>query len=201
MKVQIFHNKILQSCSYCIFDELSSDGYMIDVGEVPPIISYVRNNQIRLKGVLLTHPHFDHIYGINELIKEYPLLKIYCSAETYNGIEDGRGSLADLYVENFQMPSKHHFVIFDDSTKILRLSFSFQILFTPGHDTGSVCYISENRIFTGDSFIPFAPVTYLWPRSNKEEAIYNERRIKELIEKNNMDVYPGHYQLLNNHTK
>lgn len=201
MRVQTFHNIILQSCSYCIYEESLLDGYLIDVGEVPPIISFVRNNQIRLKGVLLTHPHFDHIYGINELIKEYPLLKIYCSEETYNGIKNGRGSLADLYVENFQIPSKHHFEIFDDNTKVLELGISFQLLFTPGHDTGCVCYISENKIFTGDSYIPFAPVTYLWPRSNKEEAIYNERRIKELIEENSMDVFPGHYQLLNNHSK
>ena len=60
-------NTIFKSCSYVV----SQDNivWLVDCGEVDSILPLIDG---RLAGVLLTHAHFDHIYGLNTLLELFP---------------------------------------------------------------------------------------------------------------------------------
>ena len=72
MKIKII--KCLQdNYSYILIDEKSNDACVIDPSESKPIINYIEKNNIKLKFILNTHHHFDHVGGNKDLKKKYNL--------------------------------------------------------------------------------------------------------------------------------
>ena len=182
IKVEVFHNSILKSCSYCIYDDISLQGYIIDVGDVEPIKSLITERNIDIDGIFLTHPHFDHVYGIMGWANVYPSTLFYCSAKTLEGLKDEDVNMSYMYLEDvFEMPQERQFVIIDERSSVECFGKPIQIIPCPGHDSGCLSFIIESNIFTGDSYTPFAPVTYNWHRCNKELALKSEAYLLELI--------------------
>lgn len=195
IKVEVFHNSILKSCSYCIYDDIALEGFVIDVGDADPIVSFINENKIIIKGILLTHPHFDHVYGIMELYNCFPSIDIYCSKETIEGLRDEDVNMSYMFLDgSFKIPHGNKFIIIEESSKILCSGSSVCIISCPGHDSGCISFVIGNNIFTGDSYTPFAPVTYNWHRSDKQKALKNEAKLEKYINSKGLIVYPGHYQ-------
>ena len=72
MKIEII--KCLQdNYSYLIVDETNQNACVVDPSESLPIINYIKNNNIKLKYILNTHHHHDHIGGNLELKKNMAL--------------------------------------------------------------------------------------------------------------------------------
>ena len=70
MKIEII--KCLQdNYSYLIIDEKKQIACAVDPGEAKPLIKYIENNNIKLKYILNTHHHYDHVNGNYELKKRY----------------------------------------------------------------------------------------------------------------------------------
>lgn len=69
-------NVILQSCTYVIYD--CNEAYLIDCGDSSQILSFLRIHQLDLRGIFLTHCHYDHIYGLNDVLEEYFNANVYC---------------------------------------------------------------------------------------------------------------------------
>lgn len=71
------HNE-LRNYSYLIIDNESGESWVIDPYEASPIIEYIKKNGIKLKGILNTHQHFDHIRGNDPLVETFhsPILKL-----------------------------------------------------------------------------------------------------------------------------
>jgi hydroxyacylglutathione hydrolase len=68
MKIEII--KCLQdNYSYLIIDESNKNACVVDPGEAKPIIDYIEKKDIRLKYILNTHHHYDHVGGNIELKK------------------------------------------------------------------------------------------------------------------------------------
>lgn len=70
MKVTKVVNSIFSSNTYILEDNSSFDVWLVDCGDIDNIISFLPSKKV--KGVLLTHTHFDHIYGLNDLFAIYP---------------------------------------------------------------------------------------------------------------------------------
>ena len=70
MKIQII--KCLQdNYSYLIIDETNQNACVVDPSEAKPIIDFVESKNIKLKYILNTHHHYDHVGGNIELKKKY----------------------------------------------------------------------------------------------------------------------------------
>ena len=122
-------------------------------------------------------------------------MRIWCSLETLDGLKDDNVNMSYMYVEEcFNIPKDEQFEIIDSNSKIKCFNNLIEIISCPGHDSGCLSYVIENKIFTGDSYVPFAPVTYNWHRCDKDMAILNENNIKNLIITKGLEVFPGHYQ-------
>jgi len=68
-------NSMYNSISYVLLEHGTKECWIIDVGDFFQIKSLF--DGYNLKGVLLTHVHYDHIYGLNELQADYPDVPIY----------------------------------------------------------------------------------------------------------------------------
>ena len=68
MKIEII-KCLNDNYSYLIIDETNQNACVIDPSESAPIINFIKNNDIKLKFILNTHHHYDHVGGNKELKK------------------------------------------------------------------------------------------------------------------------------------
>ena len=140
--------------------------------------------------VLLTHCHFDHVGGVSALQKAGA--KVLCSQKEKALV----GTSADLF-EAFgavREPYQIDETLQDNQTREL-CGMRIQTLYTPGHTSGSVCYLlfgenGEKHLFTGDTLFSDSIGRTDFPTGNISELRTSLRRLSAL--QGDMRVYAGH---------
>ena len=141
---------LLQTNSYIVFDKYSNKGVVIDAGGEPrKIMDRIREREIEIEGIYATHCHFDHILAVREL-KEALGCKFYVHRTDEEvlkrSVED-----AELYLglSSFDPPKPDGYI--DDGDEIRVGRNILKVLHTPGHTPGSVSYVFDGGVFTGDT--------------------------------------------------
>lgn len=147
-----------------------------------------------VEAVLLTHAHFDHIYGLNRVAELNPSVKVYTNKVGQEMLLDARKNLS-IYNETpfvFNYSEKLHVVEDDD---IIHSSDGLiaTAIFTPGHNPSCITWIIDNNLFTGDSYIPGLPVVTNLPKGNRKLAEISKDIIFN-ISKSSIEsrILPGH---------
>ena len=185
-------NSILNSCTYILYNE-SKDVYLIDCGDIEPIKEFIQAKGKTIKGIFLTHCHYDHIYGINDVISIFPNVIIYGSQDTMIGLKDFKINLSKYNGTPMVVHEKALLYPISKNTIISLLHEELKVLETPGHDTGCLSYLICNMLFTGDSYIPNNPVFSKWKNSNKTLAKQSEEILMKLEKEHIYIVCPGHF--------
>lgn len=132
MKIEII--KCLQdNYSYLIIDKKSNEACVIDPSEADPVIDFCEENKIKIKYILNTHHHYDHVGG-NKEIKEFYNSKIL-------GFEHDKNRIPEIDI------------LLKDQEVWKKNNFEAKIFHIPGHTTGHICYyfFNEKILFTGDT--------------------------------------------------
>ncbi len=87
LQIEEIINSIFFSKTYILYQEYDNKAWLVDIGDIEPVIEFCENRQLFVEGVFLTHIHFDHIYGLQSLVDHYPKCKVYTT-------EYGRTALA-----------------------------------------------------------------------------------------------------------
>ncbi|MDD6528138.1 MAG: MBL fold metallo-hydrolase [Oscillospiraceae bacterium] len=141
----------------------------------------------KLEYILLTHGHFDHITGTNALQSDFGgKIVIHSSDEPY--LSDENKSLSYLLHEPF-MPIKADIVV-SDSDLLDFGSENIEVIHTPGHTPGSVCYKIGDYLFSGDTLFRLSAGRTDFPGGSDYEMIKSMKILKSISQ--NMKVYPGH---------
>ena len=132
MKIQIIPC-LQDNYSYLIIDEENNIACVVDPSEADPIIEYLENTQIKLKFILNTHHHYDHVGG-NQKLKE----KYGASVVGYEGDKE-------------RIPGIN--ILVNDQETWIYKNFEAKIIHIPGHTLGHICfYFYKNEsVFTGDT--------------------------------------------------
>ena len=132
MQVQTI--KCLQdNYSYLIIDEKTNNACVVDPSEHEPIINFVEHLNIKLKFILNTHHHYDHVGGNKELKKFYGAKVV--------GFKNDKERIPDIDI------------LLEDNQIWKYENFESKIIHIPGHTAGHICfYFPKNKIaFTGDT--------------------------------------------------
>lgn len=143
-----------QMNSYIYFDENSKEGVIFDPAaygkaDEERIKKIIEDNGIKIKYIINTHGHIDHIMG-NKFAKDYFNVPIFMHQKDlpfYKGVE----KQMKMYDLDFPVPPPVDEFI-DENSKISIGDTEFKILFTPGHSPGSLTFIDDKyrNIFCGD---------------------------------------------------
>lgn len=179
---------MLQTNCYLITDVKTGDMAVIDCGyECPELLQEINERQIgKLKYILLTHGHFDHISGVN-------WLKSKINSEVCIGVKDsGFTSDPELSVLNISLGNRSFTA---DATvcegDVLTLGATeIKVIETPGHTVGGVCYIVDDNIFCGDTIFRESVGRTDLPTGSPKELMQSLRKLAAI--KTDMKLFPGH---------
>lgn len=76
-------NTIFTSKTYILSKQGEDKAWLVDIGDIEPVLSYLDERHLFVEGVFLTHVHFDHIYGLEALVNRYPDSRVYCYCTEY----------------------------------------------------------------------------------------------------------------------
>ena len=190
MQIQQVVNRIFKSNTYIISTITSQDVWLVDIGDLDLIQQKLQSNQ-NIKGLFITHSHFDHIYGLNDLVEQYPSVKLFISEDGAKGLYDDKKNFSLYHEAPLNFHGGNVCVVQDgDSIEIFDEVY-VECFYTPGHDTSCMTFKCGDYLFTGDSYIPNEkPVTNLKGGNKKDYAISLEK-IKKLINQKTI-LCPGH---------
>ena len=183
-------NRIFQSNTYIISIDDSNDVWLVDVGDTERVID-ILPQESRVCGVFLTHTHFDHIYGINILYDRFPDMVVYVAEEGFEALFSAKKNLS-LYHESPLVYKGGNVIGLKNGSEIdLYHDIRLQAFSTSGHSQDSMSFMIDNvYLFTGDAYIPSAPVISKLPGGNKEKAAISRQLLIDLS--HGKMLLPGH---------
>ena len=181
-------NTIHLSNTFIITFKENNFCWLIDVGDIAPVLSMLQSKTI--KGIFITHTHYDHIYGLPALLETFPDCIVYTSAEGKDGLASDKFNFSRYHGDPIVYDGPNVRVLEDGDTVEIFDGIELHAMMTPGHDKSCVTYYTDDYVFTGDSYIPGFEVVTTFPRSNKEESKVSLEKIYELLK--TRTIYPGH---------
>ena len=140
-------NVSYQTNCYLVYNEESKEGFVVDCIYAPFMISEAQKAGVKIKALLITHGHYDHIMGAAEL-KERTGAKIYMHESDIEKIDDGSKNFSPYgnnLVRHFDVD-----VRVKDGDILDLCGTRVEVMHTPGHSEGEACYIMDDVIFCGD---------------------------------------------------
>ena len=169
--------------------------YLLIIGSLGYFLLYdIDSFKSLQKYIFLTHAHFDHIYGLNDLFNYNPYIRIYTCEEGKKGLYSDKLNLSKYHNKPFFYRGEN-ISLLNGSSKDLWPNVKCRIYKTPGHDWSCLIYEIEDYLFTGDSYIPGEEVVTSFPKSNKIEATESVEKISQILQVKH-NICPGHGDIL-----
>ena len=175
-----------QTNTYIVHDSESRTCAVIDPGYEPErVLAAVQDQGLTVDAVLLTHGHFDHVGGVQEIVEKTGC-KLWMSESDWSQFPNP--VTAFFYpIANCDFTE----VNFCEDGEIIHAGgLTFTVIATPGHTWGSVCYLCENTLFSGDTLFAGSCGRTDLPGGSAKTLRDSLERLSELEQ--NYFVYPGH---------
>ena len=178
--------------NYLVADEKSKEAVLIDCSEqVQKILNDVKELGLKVKYILLTHGHFDHVMGVNSM-KEALGAKVLINKKDEKKLEMTQTILKTFGIFVEKNPEYDKYI--DKNTELKIGDIPIKIFETPGHTEGGLCYLIDGKLFSGDTlFRNYVGRTDL-PGGNYAKL---ENSIKNILYKlpEETEVFPGHNEM------
>lgn len=197
---------------YIIYDNITKKAIIIDPNNFKSVDEFIGSFGLNINYIILTHEHFDHILGVNELLDKYgcslvtseicnigimnPKINLSSFSEVllyFKNNHNGKALSAELKeVKSYICRSAD--ICFKKSKILIWNNHKIQMYETPGHSKGSICIIVDNKyLFSGDSLLKDIDVITRFPGGSTKE--YNNITLEfyKSLDKD-IIVYPGHGQ-------
>ena len=175
--------------TYIVIDDRNQCIVIDPSKDCPGIVNYIKKNNLILKGILLTHGHFDHIRGVNNLYEEFHT-PIYIGFEEVDLLTNPELNCSYMMSSPYIIDIKP--ITISDNEVIHLLDENIVCIHTPFHTVGSYCYLfKESKIlFTGDSLFKGSVGRSDLPTGNIKDFPSSMAKIKALDD--DLKIFPGH---------
>lgn len=192
MTVRQIQCTLFTSNIYVLEKSTSDSVWLVDCGDGNIVIPAGK----KVEGVFITHPHVDHIIGLNSLLERFPSLVVYTSIEGKDGLYDCKKNLSFYHEIPFVYSGNKINVLQEGDEIELFENHNLITIETPGHNPACLSFCIENYLFTGDSLIPGYEVVTKIKGGNKVQAANSFERLNNMI-KNDTKLCPGHGRIIN----
>lgn len=175
---------------YVVFDENTKEGILIDAGAgADKIVNYIENMNVKLKYIILTHCHVDHVADLRRIRKEFPRVPIVINEEDAEGLAKADINMCELLgVENNFLDAD---ILVKDGDTLAIGELTAQLIHTPGHTAGSMSILINDALFSGDTLFKGTRGRTDLPTGSEREILWSIKD-KLLTLPEDTIVYPGH---------
>lgn len=192
MSLSVFQDEVtpLAVNSYLVADSDSGDAVLIGPGEYSPVLArHIAERELRVGLILDTHGHFDHIGGNVDAVEALgaPLV---CHRDDAGWLTDAVLCGAAMFgFDDFPLRAPDRMI--EDGETLEVGALRIEVIHTPGHTPGGVCFLIEDCLFAGDTLFRNGVGRVDLPGGD-EEALWRSIRERLLVLPSATVVYPGH---------
>lgn len=188
MELKVFFQNHYEINSYVLYDLETKKAYVIDPGlNGSALIKFLKQNNLNVEMIFLTHGHGDHISDVPMILDNYDA-KIYAhrsDSVLFESAEKNHSPMISGKIIEFQVD---FFV--DEGDRIAVGNKVMDVIHTPGHTKGGVCFYFENMLFTGDTLFKGSIGRTDLFGGNYDELLNSLVHIAKLD--GETIIYPGH---------
>ena len=179
---------------FVLYDKaVASSCLLVDPGskDNTSLFSILEEEKLNPSYIILTHEHFDHCWGVNELRDKYPMVKLVCSKICSEAIQDKKKNYSVFHQQpGFDLKSAD-IVLEDVNWSIKWNGYGLRFVPAQGHSAAGILFYIDQYVFTGDTLIKgIKTVTKLITGS--KEKLRESMSILEQEKGKNLIVCPGH---------
>lgn len=183
IQVKEIVNSIFTSKTYILYREGEEWVWLVDIGDVEPVESFLEAHSLTVKGVLLTHGHFDHIYGLPRLVERFPRCRVFSTEYAKRALASDKLNMSRYHETPMSYEGDNVYVVKEgDSLELYNSEPEMLLYETPGHNPGCLTMVMGGFIFTGDAYIPGVGANTQLPFADKALAKQSMERILSLSE-------------------
>ena len=190
MRIKKFVIGMIGTNCYVVSNEETKACFLVDPAVCDPnMVSYIKEEGLDLQAILLTHGHFDHIMGIDDVRKEFPV-PVYASEKEKEVLQDAGLNLSKAYGGGYTFSGATYV---RDGQMLDIAGMKIRVIETPGHTEGGCCYYiaEEEVLFSGDSLFRASIGRTDFPTGSSSQLV-RAVRDKLLVLPEDTMVYPGH---------
>lgn len=192
LKVKCIPVGLIGTNCYVVYREDSREAVILDPGaEEERIVSFLTEESLKPRAILLTHGHYDHILAVPALLRKYGI-PLYAAEEERKLLSNGKYNMSGTEPED--AVEIRDFLPLKDGDTLSLLGEEWKVLATPGHTRGSLSFFIDGNppyLFSGDTlFHESYGRTDLY--SGSETAIIDSIRKKLFVLPGDTVVFPGH---------
>lgn len=181
----------VQANNYLVVDEVSKEAILIDCSDyVTEIIDYVKENDLTVKYILLTHGHFDHVLGINRM-NEVLGAKVYVHEGDKEQVVNTRSVMMMFGLPTEGVENPKITATLSDAGELTLGNQVIKVIETPGHTPGGVCYLIGDCLFSGDTLFHGTIGRTDLPGGSFQQIKHSVKDVLFALDEN-IKVYPGH---------
>ena len=194
LKIKVFTFSPVQENTYVLYNE-KKECIIIDPGcyfdeEKEKLQSFIDNNKLTPKMLLNTHCHLDHVFGNKFIAETYGLtLHLHKKEEAMLQMAPASGLMFNLPFDNYQ----GEFIFLKEGDSIFLGEDELEVIFTPGHSPGSICFYCEKQkfIISGDVLFQRSIGRTDLPGGD-HQTLLNSIKQKLFVLPDEVIVYSGH---------
>lgn len=178
----------VQTNCYFVYDQETKEAVVID----PPkkgVFDKLTDVGMSVKGILLTHGHFDHIMGVHELAEKSGA-RVYALAAEDALLKDSRLNASEQIRRPYTVEADE---LINDKDKLNIAGIEFEVIATPGHTAGSCCFYipSQKWLISGDTLFAGSVGRTDLPTGSEREIMKSVHMLVDTFDED-VKVYPGH---------
>jgi Zn-dependent hydrolases, including glyoxylases len=136
--------------TYLVTDEDTNKGFIVDPGGYDiKMVKKIRESNVDLEYIILTHGHSDHIGGVEEYQNEFPDVKVVASKYETEMLEDPELNQSKMWT-GVPVAVKADITV-DEGDTLDVGGIKLRFTMTPGHTKGGMCIITDGVVFSGDT--------------------------------------------------
>lgn len=185
------HEEFTSNTFVLSHEDHKAEVWLIDSGSGDDVLKSLLPN-VKIKGVFLTHGHYDHIYHLGKVLDQFPEAEIFCHPYAAEALSNPKLNLSFYHEDPVVINHDRVFLCEEGTSVQIFPNFMLNVYHTPGHNQGCICFGVDQYLFTGDSYIPGVDVVTKLKGGDKVQNTRSLARIKSDLMLEFPNVMPGH---------